>query len=686
MQKGLPSFFALKTGYFCAAITALTLPLSAATAIGTLTPDAFAARFDQLNAAYDRPAVDAKPALKAEERTALLAKADAVCDGKAFFYREEAIPIGLDHIDWTGGQKPHQEWVAQLNRFAMLEFLIGAYRETRDEKYAARAKTLMQDWFDYRAKQGPKFIDPQRNSPFNAALRLRTWMLALAVFRHSAAFDDAFVKRALEVISGQCNLLARYTAAGPGNHATAQAFTLLEAGIVFDFLPDSAEWRNKGQQVLAECFKQQFRADGSHCENTTGYHTWMTAMMIDALALAKLRPDLPSMAAPETIARALQFTRLSSGFAFNDSSYPRNFPHRAAAPNLTAFARRAGVEFRPLTYGVFPDAGLVFGGDGNEVFAFDAGKFCGWHTHLSRLGIEFGAGGYSLIIDPAITTYEKKDPHFDYGRITRSHGTVNFNGANQTKTDAQLLDARLGEGFGVAVGQFDGGAATGPLRDKFEADIAASHRRAVLYLAGEGLLIFDRTRIDRTPDGKGVTNYVFPLAPMAKWTLDAERPAWYSANSDRPNLLVQMLLKPVPNVKIDCVEGAKEPELRGWVGTARDAMISAPTLQFSADTGFAAGTAVTFAAAFAPGAAVPLCDVAAVPGGLDFTPASSEVVMLRFAPDFATVARLSAGTVKAEAAMLWLKGKRIFVYRARQVSVNGKPLKLVSPDFTGWID
>lgn len=685
MQKGLPSFFAPKAGWCCAAFTALALPLSAATAIGTLKPDEFAARFDQLNAAYDRPAVDAKPALKAEERAALLAKADAVVDGKAFFYREEAITIGLDHIDWTGGQKMHQEWVAQLNRFAMLDFLIGAYRETRDEKYAARAKALIQDWSDYRAKQGPKFIDPQRNSPFNAALRLRNWMLALAVFRNSAAFDDAFVKRTLEVITGQCNLLARYTAAGPGNHATAQAFTLLEAGIAFDFLPDSAEWRNKGREVLAECFKQQFRADGSHCENTTGYHTWMAAMMIDALALAKLRPDLPPMAAPETIAKALQFTHLSSGFAFNDSSYPKSFPRRAAAPDLSRFARRAGVDFRPAKYGVFADAGLVFGGDGNEVFAFDAGKFCGWHTHLSRLSVEFGADGFSLIADPAITTYEKKDPHFDYGRITRSHGTVNFNGANQTKTDAQLLDAQLGEGFGVAVGEFDGGAATGPLREKFEADVKATHRRAVLWLAGEGLLIFDRTQIDRTPDGKGVTNYVFPLAPMAKWTLDAGRLAWYSANPERPNLLVQMLLKPAAAVKVDCAEGVKEPELRGWVGTARDAMIAAPTLQFSADTGDALSTAVTFAAAFAPGAAAPVCNVTVVPGGIDYAPAAGEVAMLRFAPDFATPAKLAAGSVRAEAAMLRVKGERIFVYRARQVSVDGHELKLNSPDFTGWI-
>ncbi len=660
----------------------------AADRIGPLTPAEFVQRVDRVNRASDRIVTDRKHDLKPADKQRIFECADKVCGGVVYFNKDEEVKVGSRNIDWTGKQKDHQEWVAQLNRFFMLDMLFAAYRQNQDGKYAARARELMEDWFDYWQKSDYKFLDPQWNNQLNASIRIRNWITALATFRNSKAFDDAFAARTLEMIARQTNMLMDATEEGDSNWQIAQAFALLEAGIKLDFLSDAPRWREKGARVLNGCFKRQFRADGSHLENTTGYHIWMTELMVNAAALGQLRPELKLASNSETVEKALQFTSLGSRFAFNDSSYnAKEFPKWPPRSDLSRLARRGGVEnWKPLQYGVFKDAGLVFGGNDREVFFFDAGKFGGWHTHLSRLTFEFGADGHSLLIDPAISTYERKDHHYAYGRETSSHATVNFNGAHQARKEAKLLDAKLADNFGVAVGEFNEGSFQGDFSEKYEKNLDAEMQRALVWLSGDFFLVFDRTRIVKTPDGKAVANYVFPAAPMEKWSLDKDKLRWFSQNAAKPNLLVQMLLKPAASVEATCVEGQKEPELRGWSGIGRAGMIASPTLEFSADTGFDQSSALTLLAAFAPGKEAPAVKVlSAKPGAVDFEFAG-KLNLLRYEADFRETGELAAGKIKADATLLLAQGEKVFVYRAKRVDVDGKEVKLEIPEFTGWLD
>ena len=673
--------------WMAAASLTAGLPLSGAEKIGPDTPDAFAQKVNALRQAYDRPPVDTKQKLNKGNLQYQLEQADKICDGFVFFYNSEPIEVGLKEIDWFGKQRNHQEWVAQLNRFFMLERLITAYQQTGDEKYPERARALMDDWFHFWKKHNYRFVDPQNNNVLNCSLRIRSWIQALAAFRNTRAFDDAFVARLLENLTRQANMLAERTKPGNSNWQIAQATALLEAGIVLDFLPDAAQWRQKGAEVLNACFVRQFRPDGSHLENTTGYQSWMTEEMIAAYLVGRLRPDLQLQTNLDIIANALQFNHLSRRFAFNDSSYGREFPAWKPLPDLRRHARRLQIDWTPWERHVFPDAGLVFGGNEREIFCFDAGRYGGWHSHLSRLSIVFGADGYHLLIDPAITTYERSKNTYECGRTTWSHPTVNFNGAHQIRQDATLLDAQLNPRYSVMVGEFNGGSFQGPFSDRYEKNLDADFRRMVLWLDRDYLLIFDRTRIVRTPDGKTVTNYVFPAAPMEKWQLDPEHLAWYSLNAKRPNLYLKMLLKPAEKVNITCVEGQETPTYAGWTGTVAEKLVPAPLVTFSADTGNDVANAVTLAAAFPAGASVPAATVTtAAPGQLDFS-CKGVADILRYSPDFTTVTRLRAGKVESEAVLLLVRdGKRAFCYRARNLHVDGRALPLPNADYTGWID
>ncbi|MFA6930783.1 MAG: heparinase II/III family protein, partial [Lentisphaeria bacterium] len=410
----------------------------------------FVRKVSQMQVAYGRPPLTDPLRVTEKLRKELLDKAGEVCRGSAYFYGTEPVPIGECGIDWFGGQKRHQEWVAQLNRFTMLEPLGAAYRLSSDDAYAARAAAVMADWCDFWDRHERQFIDPQNNNVLNVSIRIRAWLTALAIFMETPPFTPALVERLVGVLARQSEMLTDQTRPGDSNWQIAQAHALLEAGLALDFMPGAERWRMAGVEVLNACFVRQFRADGSHVENTTGYHNWMVDVMIYAWQLSRLYPELGLQVDPEMIRKGLSFRQLGAPFAFNDSKYADSFP-RWPKLCLAPLAIRGGIaDWQPPLSGVFLDAGLVFGGNATEKFFFDAGQFGGWHTHLSRLTVEYGAYGHNLLVDPAITSYERSDDHFAFGRTTRSHATVHFNGAHQLRAGAELLDAVLNERFAVA--------------------------------------------------------------------------------------------------------------------------------------------------------------------------------------------------------------------------------------------
>ena len=199
--------------------------------------------------------------------------------------------------------------------------------------------------------------------------------------------------------------------------------------------------------------------------------------------------------------------------------------------------------------------------------------------------------------------------------------------------------------------------------------------------------ILDRTSIQESPDGKAVTHYVFPAAPMEKWHLDAEKLCWRSDNSKMPNLLIQMVLKPVDQVVATCSEGVREPEWRGWNGGFQGGpLMASPTVDFAADTGFAESYAVTYLAAAPAGRQLtPVTVSQAEPGKVDFLAEEGRLTQLRYQTDLQTPGHLVAGPVAANAVLMWRRGEDIWLYRASSLSREGKQIPLPQPEFTGWM-
>lgn len=668
------------------------LNTSAMEKIGTADAEQFRVKVDRLYRTFGnlRP-VDTAPGNRAK----IIADADPVCEGKIKIFGK-FHEMGRTNIDWTGAAYKSGEHTAYLNRMVFLPDLIGAWQETRDPKYSLRAAELIGDWMNYMEnlrKSIPAACDPDRDNLLNVTVRMRNWIDALARLRQAPGFDDAFAARMLREIVLQGEALRKGTGPGPGNWPIFQAGALLDAALVLDFLPEAPGWREHAAKVLDQCFVQNFRPDGVHRENAPNYHYGMAWAFSNAYNIRREYPEvkIPSFNL-DAFRKIMDFNVLSQPFPFNDTGY-RQYVRRDGVPGKYDPAAAAMVDWgskklalpdwQAPEYGVFPDAGLVFGGNKHEKVFFDAGKFGSWHCHYSRLEVCYNRDGFVLIADPGMSSYNWQNqemlPMFIAGRETAAHPTVSFDRGCQLRRSAELLDCALGPDFAWAVGEYQGGYYLGAWKNYVpeKRDIDAIHRRAMVWLADDGLLILDRTRVERAPAGeKTVTNLTFPLAPQEKWTIDQSKLRFATENSAAPNVSIQ-LLNPPPGVatELACDEGVKEPAMRGWLFADAETPVKAPWVEYRVPAGLAETTLATRIASAPAGKKAPEFTVkSAVPGAIDLVRDDGGLELIRYTPDFRRIAPLEAAGVKQECSLLIVRcdpaGKVVNTFVARTPRVD----------------
>ncbi len=563
----------------------------------------FAAAFDRVQAAAE-PVEDEKTELSAAKRAELIKAADRIVDGEIPFYGNEWIKVGAGDIDWFGSQRNHQEWIAQLNRFRYLVTLADAWEATGDAKYPARALALMEDFRQFVVdKHQKKFFDPQKDNRLNVSLRMLNWSLAIRRMGASPVFTDRSLNELLDFMAWELDNLDRVTAPGMSNFQVAQSEALMLTSLYFPGLPGSAKRLKHGAEVMAACLSKQFRPDGSHWENSAGYHGGMLRTAIKCQALRREFPEVPSVMTPAVFAGAVDFLYLAGPWGFND--------HGIKVPPFPAFkydlslaktrAAEAGLkDWQPPLYRAFPDAGVFFAGNPNEHVMFDAAKVGSGHSHNSRLMALYAAYGEILIADCGITTYEKSSPYYVGGRHTINHATVNPDNLAQRRVDAKVEFWKIEPDYAVLAGVFDAGYVKwekGTLADR-KPDLAATHRRTVIWLADASLLIFDRVA------GKAERwNFVFPVPKQDIIETDAAKSAFCSVNAKRPNFRVRLLNLPDASVTAKVYEGDQSgPVARGWLGILTGGT-PMPLLEFSAAGVTSDSTVVTRIAAAKPGEA-----------------------------------------------------------------------------------
>ncbi len=510
-------------------------------------------------------------------------QADRAAAGEIAFQGDIWVKVGLADIDWSGGQYPHVEWVATLNRFRYLLPLASAYQTTGEERYAKTARAYIGDWmrqdvgFAKRLERG--------DNTLNTCTRISSWARTLPAFLDSPAFDDAFLRQMLDSLSRQGTELSRYLTAT--NFRVNELNSLIFLALRLPFLENAQDLLEVGVTGMRANLSAQFLPDGAHVERTPGYHDIMAGMLVKYARLAKQFPEADVHVNLDALSRALDYGAQSSLSAFNDCRLRYRDPERLRGAEdrvKTLQELLPGTQFSPYPplEQVFPDAGHVFlrsaWEPGADYLAFDAGTWGGGHCHLSRLSFTFRAGGRVLVADPGCPSYEMTDPLAVYLRATPAHSTLNLNDGNQSESDAQLLHTEFTPAIALIQARYQGGYWPGTFTWSFEGGHGAGtfgrHYRALLWVKGEYLLALDSMEAD----SGAIVHNVWQMGPMEAWEKDTQHLSWWSRNADS-NLFLQ-LIPFSAKAQMQCYEGSTDP-LRGWVGKSQTEVTAAPQVDFS---------------------------------------------------------------------------------------------------------
>ncbi len=519
----------------------------------------------------------------------VLARADQIAAGTVFFYNRTPVEVGLKGIDWSGRHIAHQEWPAQLNRFSYFGPLAAVYRQTVDEKYAAAARSYIEDWMATEDYAHADHFRPG-DSGLNMSIRLGSsqhsgWGGVLWAFLDSPSFDDAFLHAMTDSMARQAAFLAGHLTRW-GNWRISELDALVFTALRFPFIANAEGILRAGITGMRNALATQFLPDGVHIERTPGYARWMTSVGVNYVDLARRFPEANAHADPELVARALDYDAQCELSGLNDAGVVPRDPEalrdlEARRAALCRIFPDAESDATPPEAQVFLAAGQVFvrseWAPGADYVAFDASTWGGGHGHLSRLSFSYRSGGRLLVADPGILNYEMSDPLGPYGKSTPAHSTLNVNGLNQSEADARLLRTDFTPGTALIYAQYQGGYWEGAFGWGFSQGrgrgLFGDHRRLLFWVEGEYLLSLDQMGTER---GASIHN-VWQMGPMDGWQEDRGRLAWWSRNADT-NLFLQLALAP-PGAEMECFEGSRDP-LRGWIGAHGNDAQPAPQVEF----------------------------------------------------------------------------------------------------------
>ena len=332
----------------------------------------------------------------------------------------------ISSVDWTCNPTPNQyaEWTWQLSRHHEWRCLGHCYRITGDERYAWGFVELMMSW----CRQATCPVD----APFHHTLCWRTieagirmtmsWHYPFYACIHSPHMTDHVITTFIRSICDHGYRLRNFGSGG-GNWRAMEMAGLAHIAMLFPFLREAEEWRQRAFSVLEVELDNQVYADGFQFELSTNYHDVVIVNYHRVFATARAM----GYAIPEGLSRKLlRLFELDINVTCPDGRYPDlndgvrgELAHWCAIglnyfpdhPAIRYFATD-GREGTPPTYTsvALPYSGLAFmrTGWGREDLwcFFDGGDFGRGHQHEDKLNILLSAYGKNLLLDAGNYAYD----------------------------------------------------------------------------------------------------------------------------------------------------------------------------------------------------------------------------------------------------------------------------------------
>ncbi len=429
------------------------------------------------------------------------------------------------------------KWAWEVNRCQELPVLATAALLTGDTRYADAAAFALLDWI---AKNPPGRGIAWANG-FEAGIRA----ISLSLTFDALAARTEMLDRLYEPAVGSLWQHGRWICRDPSSHSSAnnhrvgELVGLLSVALLAPELPDSEAWAAQACSELAREAERQIAGDGTGVEQSFAYTTFVLDLFLVAVALL----DAVAVTPPASLTHALEhaaealWAQLAPGetdptygdcddgravrLDGNDTRTGRGVAGGIGARFGSSFARTAASELDPPARWMFgeagatrfdrtasvdapgsvllPDAGLAILRHAGTRVTVDAGPLgylrLAAHGHADALSVTLSADGDELVVDPGTGTYAGHGAARDAFRGTGFHATVLVDGQDQSLSGGPFLWTRHARSWFSHVdlpnrfvaGEHDGyRALEDPVR----------HRRGVVLLGLEGVLVYDRLDAD----------------------------------------------------------------------------------------------------------------------------------------------------------------------------------------------
>lgn len=361
-----------------------------------------------------------------------------------------------ESFNWFHAPRGDLQWPTHLSRHYWLLPLAFAYRQTRDERFAAKIVEVLLDWIE-RFPIGITTLDRGRpdwtrpcrpgnvfemffpgycDGPWtslSAHVRFDTWTDLLRLIADSESLTQEAAVRILHSLLGDhVQIMLRFPR--QMNQGLAIASSLVLCGQMYPDAPVAAEAEAVGWERLGEWVRRDIYPDGSLAECSPNYGMGCVKRLQATLDRSKKYNQNvdPSIAA--AIARAARYYAMIQD--------PLGRSPRLAKGGQSVARSLAGIELparesMPLS-AVFPWAGHAVARSGWDDQAawvfFDMGPRGSGHHDVAQLGLQLIVDRQSLLVDPGYYSYSSEGPDgrmSNYLKSTAAHNVALVDGQGQ---------------------------------------------------------------------------------------------------------------------------------------------------------------------------------------------------------------------------------------------------------------
>jgi hypothetical protein len=516
--------------------------------------------------------------------------------------------FSINHRNETVTGNVKQVW--ELSRHHHLTLLAAAYGLTGDVRYAERAGSHLQSWWE----ENPFLSGIHWTSGIELGIRLISWVWTRRLLDGWDDVQDLFDRSELarKQIWWHQTYLSRFRSRGSSanNHVVAEAAGQLVAALAFPWFEESTAWAQESAGLLQQELANNTFPSGVNRELAFDYHglvaelgliaaveadhagrplpeaTWRSlGRMLDvAAACLDCRLRAPRQGDSDE-GRALVITSpgsnrwealLALGQAlFGGAEWWPPARPGVASTLLPALARRHPLPDRPARRPWhFGDAGITIfrsdPADGPEVWCrCDSGPHgflsIAAHAHADALSIEVRHDGTDILTDPGTYCYSGDPPFRRYFRSTIGHNTLEVLGRDQSASGGPTMWIRHAQSRLTSLESSPDGDEACWVAEHHgyrTLDPPVTHRRTVEF-HGEQRLIEITDEIDGT--GRPPVRLAFHLGPAVEADLDGGILTLRWRGRDGGEATATMTLP--PSLGWSLIRGASDPVL-GWYSPA----------------------------------------------------------------------------------------------------------------------